>query len=70
MSDDTYRGWTISYDPPPVPLREFDWQATGPNYDAWNEGDGWQDNGAKAFGRTREELIDAIDGWFEDNGGA
>jgi hypothetical protein len=31
---DTYRGWTIHYDPPPIPIRNFDWQAYGPNYDA------------------------------------
>lgn len=65
---DEYRGWTISYDPPPIPARRFDWRATGPNYDAWTEGEGeWRDNGQKATGATREELIADIDAWFEEN---
>lgn len=63
-----YRGWTISYDPPPIPVRNCDWRATGPNYDAWTEGEGeWADNGQKATGATREELIADIDAWFEEN---
>lgn len=66
---DTYRGWTISYDPPPIPIRDFDWQAYGPNYDASWEGyeDGWVDNGEKAAAGTRAELIEEIDAWFEEN---
>jgi hypothetical protein len=64
---DTYRGWSIHYDPPPIPIRSLDWQATGPNYDASYEGeeDGWVDNGEKATARTREELIAEIDNWFD-----
>lgn len=67
---DTYRGWTIHYDPPPIPIRDFDWRATGPNYDASWEGeeDGWVDNGEKAEARTRELLLIEIDNWFEENG--
>lgn len=66
---DTYRGWTISYDPPPIPIRDFDWRATGPNYDASYEGaeDGWVDNGEKASAPTREALIAEIDAWFEEH---
>lgn len=66
---DTYRGWTISYDPPPIPIRDFDWRATGPNYDASYEGpeDGWVDNGEKAEAPTRAKLIEEIDAWFEEN---
>jgi hypothetical protein len=65
---DTYRGWSIRHDPPPIPDRRFDWQATGPNYDASYEGeeDGWVDNGEKAFAPTREALIGEIDDWFEE----
>lgn len=66
---DTYRGWTISYDPPPIPIRDFDWRATGPNYDASYEGaeDGWVDNGEKASATTRGALIAEIDAWFEEH---
>lgn len=56
-----YRGWHISHDPPPIPLRDFDWQAHHRDYDAWNDGDGWQDNGLKAHAPTYLALIDAID---------
>lgn len=70
MARNTYRGWTISYDPPPIPTREFDWCATGPNYDASYEGaeDGWVDNGEKVNAATREALIAEIDAWFEEYG--
>ena len=71
---DTYRGWTISYDPPPIPIRDFDWTATHPDYDASYEGpeDGWVDNGLKASARTRDALLEEIDAlqdeWNETNG--
>ena len=71
---DTYRGWAIHYDPPPIPIRDFDWQATHPDYDASYEGpeDGWVDNGLKASARTRDALIEEIDTlqdeWNETNG--
>ncbi len=71
---DKYRGWSIHYDPPPIPIRLFDWQATHPDYDASYEGeeDGWVDNGLKAAAATREELIEEIDRlqdeWNETNG--
>ena len=59
----TYRGWTIHYDPPPIPVRSFDWSATHPDYDAeyLGEEDGWQDNGLKASAGTFEELCAEID---------
>lgn len=68
MMTDTYRGWEI--EPPRWPKP---WTATGPNYDAWTgdeEGGGWLDNGQKADAPTREALIEEIDIWFEENGGA
>lgn len=70
LTSDTYRGWTIHYDPPPIPTRIFDWHATGPDYDASYEGeeDGWVDNGQKACGPTREAVCAEIDEWFEENG--
>lgn len=74
IKPDTHRGWTIHYDPPPIPLREFDWSATHPDYDASYEGpeDGWVDNGLRVSARTRDDLIAAIDEaqdeWAEANG--
>lgn len=29
----TYRGWNVHYDNPPIPLRSMDWSATSPDYD-------------------------------------
>lgn len=62
---DTYRGWEIWCGRWPEP----EWSATSPNYDASYEGpeDGWVDNGESATGSTREELIENIDAWFEEN---
>lgn len=61
---DTYRGWTIVQGRWPEPA----WMATGPNYDAWTEGEGeWRDNGHRADASTRESLIIEIDAWFDEN---
>jgi len=30
---DTYRNWSIDFDPKPIPSRAFDWTATHPDYD-------------------------------------
>lgn len=74
MSAKTYRGWSINYDPKPIPIRSFDWQATHPDYDASWEGeeDGWVDNGLKCSAATLEELHAEIDEkqdeWNEING--
>lgn len=64
----TYRGWKISVDPKPIPCRDFDWEAVGPDYDAWTEDGSWTDNGMKASAATYEDLIAEIDQWFDDNG--
>ena len=65
---DTYRGWSIYYDPPPIPWRGADWRAISPNYDASWEGeeDGWVDNGESVSAATREQLIEEIDAWFAE----
>lgn len=62
VTPDSHRGWAITWD-----YGEF--QATGPNYDASYEGeeDGWVDNGHRVFARTREDLIEEIDAWFEEH---
>lgn len=66
---DTYRGWSISYDPPPIPIRTFDWRATGPNYDASYEGpeDGWVASGGSVSASTRDGLIAEIDAWITEH---
>ncbi len=63
MTDEIYRGWTISQGRWPEPA----WSATGPNYDAWTDDGSWQDNGEKADAPTREGLIAEIDAWIEEH---
>ena len=31
----TYRGWSVDYDPKPIPIRDFDWTASHPDCDAY-----------------------------------
>lgn len=66
MCTDTYRGWTISYNPPPIPVRDCDWQAIGPVFDATLDGETFTGNGQSATAASREELIERIDEWFLD----
>jgi hypothetical protein len=63
IGPEPYRGWKISFDPPPIPVRSFDWSATHPDYDAeWlGEEDGWQDNGLSVRAESYEELCALID---------
>lgn len=65
---DTYRGWAIHYDPPPIPIRSFDWTATGPDFDADYQGeeDGFVGNGQQVSAPTRDALVAEIDAWFEE----
>lgn len=64
---DTHRGWSISFDYPPIPCREFDWSGTHPDYDCDCDGDGFYCvAGAIVHGRTREDVIAAIDAWYDE----
>lgn len=67
-AEQTYRGWSISYDPKPIPVRDFDWTATHPDYDASWEGaeDGYVDNGLKASAATYGALCAEIDRIIEE----
>lgn len=73
MSASTYRGWSVSFDPKPIPIRDCDWTATHPDYDASYEGeeDGWTDNGLQASAASYDALCDEIDAlqdeWQEAN---
>lgn len=71
---DTYRGWSISYAPKPIPTPDLDWEATHEDYDADWQGEetGWVGNGLHVVAASRDELIDRIDEaqdeWEEENG--
>lgn len=58
-----YRGWSIDYVNPPIPIRDFDWSATHPDYDG-------ADDGRHVFARTRELAQAEVDAWIEENGDA
>jgi hypothetical protein len=66
-SRDTYRGWAISFDFPPIPIRSMDWSATHPDYDASFEDGEWQATGGHVHGATLDEVKAEIDAWIEEN---
>lgn len=57
MKQDSYRGWLISHDPPPIPDRRHDWQATDPDTD-----------GETVTAATYDELLAEIDERIAENG--
>ena len=66
-----YKGWEISVDMPPIPIRDYDWTATHPQYDVDCDQDGFHDNGMKVHAATYKELlaeIDAFEADLEDGG--
>jgi len=58
----TYRGWEMSFVHPPIPFRDWDWQATHPDYDGAPDAN----DGRQVSAETRELLIAEIDAWFEE----
>jgi len=68
MAADTYRGWNISFDFPPIPVRDFDWSATHPDYDpAPQYADDGPSDHRVVHAASRETLIAEIDLWIEEN---
>lgn len=63
----THRGWTIRFDPPPVPYRDFDYVATHPDYDVWMEDGEEVSNGKIVHAPTLNRLIVEIDNWEKEN---
>lgn len=51
------KNWVISFDPPPVPFRTFDWVAVH------------QGNDLNLRAASKAELIQAIDEWEQENAG-
>ena len=63
-----YRGWRISFDRPPIPLREFDWSATSPDYDVDCDEDGpYRCAGKQVHAATYDELLVEIDAAIEED---
>lgn len=58
----TYQGWDVSYSPAPIPVRDFDWTATSPDYDVDCDQDGFfRCGGAQVHAPTFEKLCAEID---------
>jgi len=60
---DDHRGWQIEYAPPPIPIRDFDYTATHPDFDG--EGDTRQ-----VWSATIRGVVAEIDNWYEDQDAA
>jgi hypothetical protein len=56
-----YKGFTISYDPPPIPIRSCDWQFSADGFD------GAPDSGDKRCGSAGsiKEAMEQIDSLLE-----
>lgn len=64
---DKHRGWSLSFDFPPIPVRDFDWSATSPDYDCDCDDEGFHaTSGAVVHGPTRAAVIAEIDAWYLD----
>ena len=58
----SYKGWSISYDHPPIPYRGADWSATSPDYDVDCDQDGFfRCAGDIVHAATYEELLVEIE---------
>lgn len=63
----TYRNWSIDFDPKPIPSRDFDWTATSPDYDVDCDLDGpFRCAGDAVYAATYEELTALIDEAMEE----
>ncbi len=57
-----YKGWNISFDYPPIPVRDFDWSATSPDYDCDGDSEGFHCCAGQAVhAATLEDLYAEID---------
>lgn len=65
---ETYRDFELSYDPPPIPIREFDWCATHKQYDPtpMHSYDPPADGHLLLYAPTRELLIAEIEAWYAE----
>lgn len=58
----SYKGWDISFDAKPIPIRSFDWTATSPDYDCDCDQDGFfVCSGQQVSAATYEDLLVEIE---------
>jgi len=58
-----HRGWTIDYDPKPVPDRSWDWTAAAPDFDVDFQDGRWVTSGGHVNAATYDDLIAQIDAY-------
>lgn len=67
MTQWTYKGWTISVDPKPIPCRNFDWSAESPDFDMDVDADGTVIcSGEVLYAATYEDLLIEIEDYLAD----
>ena len=65
-----YRGWWITYDPPPIPVRTCDWQYWHDDYDgAPMYGDEGPADNRCGSAASEADARAEIDAWIEENEG-
>ena len=67
MTARTYRGWAVYNDPPPIPVRDFDWHGVSPDFDVDCDQDGFFPcAGQQVHASTYEQLTAEIDAAIEE----
>lgn len=62
MTPTSYKGWDIAYSLTPIPIRDFDWSATSPDFDADCDQDGFHIcSGQQVHAATYEALLEEIE---------
>lgn len=60
---DTYRGWSFSYDPPPIPSRACDWHWVHDDFDGAPDGNDNRCGSESSFAAA----LCACDDWEDEN---
>lgn len=68
MTEWTYKGWSISVDPKPIPSRSFDWSAVSPDYGCEEDSEFGPivTSGEVLYAATYEELLFEIDEYLAE----
>lgn len=67
MLKETHKGWDIQFNPPPIPVRDFDWVAIHPDYEGWMQDGDYVSNGLIVHAPNKTELIKAIEDWEHEH---
>lgn len=62
-----HKGWEVQFNPPPIPVRDFDWVAIHPDYEGWMQDGDYVSNDLIVHAPNKTSLLQAIDDWEEEN---